>query len=57
MVGLFTVGGLIIAGIITLTVFKMKWNRADNVEARSRADRIEKKQIELAANAEARRRD
>ena len=56
MTGLFIVGGFIVAGIVALTFFKVKWNRADNIEARSRAERIENKRIELAANVEARRK-
>ena len=51
MVGMFVIGGIVVFGIIVLTFFRIKWNKADKALFRARADRLEKERIETAAKA------
>ena len=52
MVGMFIIGGFIIVGIGLLIFFKIKWNRADNLLFRARAEKLQKERIEAASKAE-----
>jgi hypothetical protein len=54
MTGLYIFGGLIIAGVIVLFVFRARWSKANRIEEQIRSARIEKSRSDEAEREAAR---